>query len=67
MKYGREFIMYKCVGCMKVEHPKVEGRPYFLQEATDAIRAAWIYESRKLWHFSLQSEERLQPFSKNDR
>ena len=52
---------------MKVEHPKVEGRPYFLQEATDAIRAAWIYESRKLWHFSLQSEERLQPFSKNDR
>jgi len=59
--------MYERAGCMKVERPKVEGHLYLLREATAAIRAAWICESRKFWYFSLHSEERLQTFTKNVR
>lgn len=66
-KYGREFIMYKHADCMKVECPKVIGCLYLLQEATAAIRAAWICESRKFWYFSMHSEEWLRTFTKNIR
>jgi hypothetical protein len=67
MEYGREFIMYKRAGCMKVKHPKVKGCLYLLQEATAAIRAAWICESRKFWCFTMHSEEWLWTFTKNVR
>jgi hypothetical protein len=59
--------MYEHAGCMKVECLEVEDRLYLLQEATAAITAAWIYESRKFWYFSLHSQERLQTFTKNVR